>query len=251
MPPQKVTKGPVETSRIIGTLFSNSLIRLELRNQNTTEAFREFLIAEILKQTKGKLEPSESREPILNLGTDLWENIRRRSKYYLSDYKDGFNSPRTINKLLSTTLFLFFSILFPTIAFGQLANKNTDGNINVDKAVIGQIIGGLLWAIFAGQPMLIIATTALVSLYSLVVYRMSEMLGTDFHALYAWVGIWSTVFIAIYAFFGISNLIKFSTRSVEEVFASFITICFALDAIKDIVSGKLSVKCHLKFTSRF
>ena len=177
------------------------------------------------------------------MGLHLWENIRRRSKFYLSDYKDGLNSLRAINKLSSTTSFLFFSILFPTIAFGQLAEKNTEGKINVDKAVIGQIIGGLIWAIFAGQPMLIIATTALVSLYSLVVFNVSRILVTDFYALYAWVGIWSTVFIAIYSFFGVSNLIKFSTRSVEEVFASFITICFAVDAIKDIVEGEGTTIC--------
>ena len=40
----------------------------------------------------------------------------------------------------------------------------------------GQAIGGLVWALFAGQPLVVIATTASVSLYSKVVYEMSIVL---------------------------------------------------------------------------
>ena len=196
---------------------------------------KDVLIEQVLRASRVTVPECEERSRILTFGDDLWENVSRRYKYYKSDFTEVLDSFESVNKLLSTTLFLFFSILFPAIAFGQLAEKNTHGKIDVDKAVIGQIIGGLLWSFFAGQPMLIIATTALVSLYSLVVFNMSIMLDTDFHALYAWVGLWSTAFIAVYSFFGVSNLIKFSTRSIEEVFTAFITVCFALDAIKDTV----------------
>lgn len=59
--------------------------------------------------------------------------------------------------------------------------------------------------------------------------------------MYASVGFWSTVFVLIYAVFGWSKLIKFSTRSVEEIFAMFITFCFFFDAIKDCVKSKSSI----------
>lgn len=64
---------------------------------------------------------------------------------------------------------------------------------------------------------MIIATTALVSLYTKVVYDMAIVLNEDFYTVYAWVGLWNTLFVLFYSFCGLSNIIKYSTRSVEEV----------------------------------
>jgi sodium borate transporter 11 len=234
---EKVTKSAVETGRTMATLFGDSDLRHELKYCMDEDLFRSILI----KHAEGKSKPvkivKELPEAMLSCGDHLRENIVRRIGYYVSDYTDGFSSFKTVNKVVATTVFLFFSIILPCVAFGALAHKNTDGKIDENRAVIGQIIGGILWAIFSGQPMLIIATTALVSLYSKVVYDMSIVLDADFYTVYAWVGIWNTVFVSLYAFFGVSNLIRFSTRSVEEIFTLFITTCFFVDAISDIVAG--------------
>lgn len=105
--------------------------------------------------------------------------------------------------------------------------------LTTERVPAGQAIGGLVWSLFAGQPLVVIATTALVSLYSKVnrlvpsndyltavhqvVYDMAIVLNEDFYTVYAWVGLWNTLFVMIYSFCGLSNIIKFSTRSVEEV----------------------------------
>lgn len=174
-------------------------------------------------------------------GTLLIENVRRRSKYYWSDIADGVADMKSFLKTLSTTFFLYFSVILPCIAFGVLNKKNTGNNINESRALLGQVIGGLAWAFFAGQPMLIIATTALVALYSKVVYEISINLEEDFFTVYAWVGLWNTFFILLYSVFGVSNLIRFSSRSPEEIFTIFITTCFAVDAISSLVSSKCRV----------
>ena len=40
---------------------------------------------------------------------------------------------KAFSKTLSTTFFLYFSIILPAIAFGNLQNDNTEGKINVEK----------------------------------------------------------------------------------------------------------------------
>ena len=223
----------------MGTLLSDLHLRFNL---NTVSNSREFV--RLLIEKSGELrEPTvpqvEKQEAMWSLGSFLWENIRRRYGYwYISDYKDGVFGHSTLSKTVSTTLFLYFSVLLPCIAFGALASINTKGQIDEIRTLWGQVIGGLLWAFFTGQPMLIIATTALVSLYSKVVFDMSTKLDVPFGTLYAMVGLWNTLFIFLYSFTGISNWVRFSTRSVEEIFAMFITVCFAVDAIGGLTESK-------------
>jgi len=49
------------------------------------------------------------------------------------------------------------------------------------------------------------------------------------------VGIWNAIFLLLEAFFNLSQLMKYSTRSTEEIFGFFIALAFSLDAIKATV----------------
>lgn len=96
-----------------------------------------------------------------------------------------------MGKYITTTLFLYFACLLPTIAFGSLNDENTNGAIgegrglgdtagrgwpgpgpslthlsaDVQKTVAGQSIGGLLYALFSGQPLVVLLTTGPLALY--------------------------------------------------------------------------------------
>lgn len=104
----------------------------------------------------------------VEFGTGIWGDIKRRSKYYMSDFTDGFVGPAgTFQKTVATTWFLYFGILLPTIAFSSLNTNQTHGHMgDLQKALIGQALGGLGFALFAGQPMVIIMTTAPLCLYT-------------------------------------------------------------------------------------
>lgn len=52
--------------------------------------------------------------------------------------------------------------------------------------------------------------------------------------MYAAVGLWNGFFLIIYSLFGFSKLMKWCTRSTEEIFAIFIVIAFISDAGKDL-----------------
>lgn len=71
-----------------------------------------------------------------------------------------------------------------------------------------------------------------------VIYNICEDFQLDFHAMYACVGLWNTFFLVLYAVFDLSKLMKWCTRSTEEIFSLFISIAFAVDAGRDVVKSK-------------
>ncbi len=76
-----------------------------------------------------------------------------------------FQTHRGPQKVLSTAVFLYFACLLPSIAFGVLNSKVTNDQISVSKAVASQCLGGLFFSIFAGQPLIVVMTTAPITLY--------------------------------------------------------------------------------------
>ena len=71
-----------------------------------------------------------------------------------------------------------------------------------------------------------------------VIYNICEDFQLDFYAMYACVGLWNTFFLVLYAVFDVSKLMKWCTRSTEEIFSLFISIAFAVDAGRDVVKSK-------------
>ena len=67
-----------------------------------------------------------------------------------------------------------------------------------------------------------------------MIYSICEDFELNFHAMYACVGLWNTFFLILYALFDVSRLMKWCTRSTEEIFALFISIAFAVDALRDV-----------------
>lgn len=110
------------------------------------------------------------------MGKGIWEDIARRFPVYPLDFTDGTlphspgdlpvaqlrtthmsvcpaapkHSPsfppflgiigknKAVGKYITTTLFLYFACLLPTIAFGSLNDENTDGAIGEGLGAGGQ-----------------------------------------------------------------------------------------------------------------
>ncbi|MPC26979.1 Sodium bicarbonate transporter-like protein 11 [Portunus trituberculatus] len=113
---------------------------------------------------------------------------------------------------------------------------------DVKKVIIGQVIGGVFWGVFSGQPLLIQLTTAPLAIYIKIkleeklakgikiIFYICDDFKLDFHAMYCAVGLWNSFFLVVYALFDVSRLMRWSTRSTEEIFALFISIAFCNDA---------------------
>ncbi|RLW09228.1 hypothetical protein DV515_00003067 [Chloebia gouldiae] len=248
-PKMKSTKTATEVGRTFATMFSDITFRQKLLETKTEEEFKEALVHQRHLLTVANQRPSGMKDghkshgnkqlklhDFLNIGKGISDDIARRFPVYALDFTDGIiGNNKAIGKYITTMIFLYFACLLPSIAFGSLNDENTRGAIDVRKTIFAQCVGGLLYALFSGQPLVVPLTTAPLALYINVIQGICDDYNLDFSAFYAWTGLWNSFFLVIYSLFNFSLLMKLFKRSTEEIIALFISITFVLDAIKGIV----------------
>ncbi|XP_073467134.1 solute carrier family 4 member 11 isoform X5 [Aquarana catesbeiana] len=260
-PKMKSTKTATEVGRTFATMFSDIAFRQKLLETKTEEEFKEALVHQrhlltvvnrhsavndghkvhshkplkdlLLFPTTG---PPRQLQDFLNVGKGIFDDITRRLPVYPMDFTDGIlGNNKAIGKYITTMIFLYFACLLPSIAFGSLNDENTKGVIDVQKTIVGQCIGGVLYALLSGQPLVVLLTTAPLALYINVIRGICDDYNLDFKAFYAWTGLWNSCFLILYSLFNCSLLMKLFKRSTEEIIALFISITFVLDALKGII----------------
>lgn len=247
-PKMKSTKTATEVGRTFATMFSDIAFRQKLLETKTEEEFKEALVHQRHLLTVVNRHSAvndghkvHSHKPLklqdfLNVGKGIFDDITRRLPVYPMDFTDGIlGNNKAIGKYITTMIFLYFACLLPSIAFGSLNDENTKGVIDVQKTIVGQCIGGVLYALLSGQPLVVLLTTAPLALYINVIRGICDDYNLDFKAFYAWTGLWNSCFLILYSLFNCSLLMKLFKRSTEEIIALFISITFVLDALKGII----------------
>ena len=103
---------------------------------------------------------------------------------------------------------VFISQLGPALIFAVLISKYSHGNISMVETLLGQAITLLVWALFGGQPMILMGLTGPIAIYVEVLYQLatyfellllyhSSSYNLPFFVLYEWVGIWSAFFLML------------------------------------------------------
>jgi sodium borate transporter 11 len=264
----KKTKSSLEISRTFGTIFTKPEVRADLMEAGSVEGFCDVLkkfcfepetqISENGKldfeEKDGKIDPSKRviydalNIPLWHFGKGIYYDLKNRYPDYVSDWTDGVRDLKSCGKSLSAAVFIYFACLLPSIAFGNLNAASTDNWLTVERTLISQTIGGLVFGFFSTQPIVILLTTAPIAIYITIIRDLAEPLGTDLKTLYTLVGLWNVAFLVIYACFNLSKLMRYSTRSVEEVFGIFIACAFTKDAVKHIMYSFEIIGTSMKLT---
>eukprot|EP00116_Pleurobrachia_bachei_P002393 sb/3462655/ len=246
----KHTKSAVQVARTYATLLADERLRHNLLNTHSPAEFAQEFEVECTRvhrvhqirrrELTTKTEKSEKGSPVQEdpwfPGRDLGRNIKNRAKHYISDFTH-FKDRKSIPKIISSTLFLYFSLLLPGIAFGVLDYKNTGGYIDARKVVISQGFSSIAWAILSGQPLVVVRTTIPMVIYTKIIYTVSlnwEENGSFFPTFYAMVGIVNSLFLILYGVTGASKIMIYCSRSTEEIVGMFISIAFLVDSCKFI-----------------
>jgi solute carrier family 4 (sodium borate transporter), member 11 len=170
------------------------------------------------------------------LGRELFGDVRRRLRWYISDWVDGVVGPRTKINLLSTVVFIYFLCLLPVVAFGTLLESNTNGFFSVKKNILSQGISGIIFSLLSGQPLVVLLSTAPLALVTHVVFEIAQDYNIPFDAMYAWVGIFNSLLLLIAVLTNLCHaFFKYTSLFVEETFAIFISIAFSYDAIRELI----------------
>eukprot|EP00752_Nemacystus_decipiens_P012195 g10811.t1 len=164
------------------------------------------------------------------IGADLMADMKRRAKLYKSDWTDGLN-----RKSLPAIMFLYFACLLPAVAFGGIATQVTQGTLGVIEYVVSCGLGGMTYAAFSGQPMTFIGPTGLTLAFMTSLYSFTSVAGLPFLPVYAWVGLWTSAFLATLAVVGASNLIEFATQFTDDVFNALLSVNFIYEAARSLM----------------
>ena len=257
-PKKKHTKSGLEIGRTYSTLLADDRLRHNLINTHTPAEFAHEFEMEVhrihkeheKRERETKMDTSRSSgsgKPYRCIpGRLLVKDIKRRAKFYLADYVEDLNNCTSIQKMFSATLFLYFSLLLPGIAFGVLHDYYTERKMDSKNVIVSQAMAGVLFSIFGGQPLVVVRTTIPVVIYTKIIYQISLSWAADgsfFYTLYSMVGLSNSFFLILYSLVGASNIMMYCSRSTEEIVGLFISVAFVVDSVKYIVKEFNSYYC--------
>ncbi len=230
--PEAVASRHLDTLAYVARLRADDEIRVDLG-----EARDQATLLRVIDRFIERSSEEPPREPTVSEGLQytgrlcggLINDIRRRLPHYLSDFKDGLHS-----KSLASIMFLFFACLAPAITFGGLMGLQTGGNIGAFEMILATAICGTIFALFSGQPLIILGGTGPLLVFTVILYTLCVDRGIPFLPTYAWVGIWTAGFTILLAITDASALMRYFTRFTDEIFAALISVIFIYEALKNV-----------------
>ena len=141
----------------------------------------------------------------------LIDDIKRKKKHYISDFKDGLHP-----QCISSFLYLYIANLAPIIAFGALLGKTTHKQIATIEGLVAGLLSGVLFSLFAGQPLNLLGSTGPVYVFEKILFELCETNEWNYLSLRLWIGVWVTIILLLLVAFDASALVCYITRSLSS-----------------------------------
>ncbi|ODM91903.1 Anion exchange protein 2 [Orchesella cincta] len=160
----------------------------------------------------------------------LINEAKRRYPKYCSDIRDGFNT-----QTLASIIFIYFACVSGAIAFGGILSEKTESHIGISETLMASAGAGIIFALFSGQPLIIVGTTGPLLLFDHSLYKFCKSASLDYLGFRLWVGFWVAVIGTIVVAAEGSVLARYFTRFVQEIYSALISLLFVYDAIHELV----------------
>ncbi|XP_063998030.1 electroneutral sodium bicarbonate exchanger 1-like [Pogoniulus pusillus] len=96
----------------------------------------------------------------------LIRDVKCRALWYWSNFRDALSL-----QCLASFLFLYCACMSPVITFGGLLGEATEGHIGAMESLLGACLSGVLYCLFAGQPLTILGSTGPVLVFEKIIYQ--------------------------------------------------------------------------------
>ncbi len=230
--PEGATAEHLESLASVARLMSDDEFRYLASKARTTADVRAAILA------CGSGEVAAARHAAVGAGLvytgklfgGLAADVRRRAVHYVQDFKDGLHS-----KCLGSTLFLFFACLAPAIIFGGLMHGMTGGDIGAVEMIVATAVCGIVYALVAGQPLIILGGTGPMLIFTGILYDYCARNDIEFLPAYTWVGLWTALILLTLAATDASCLMRYFTRFTDEIFAALISVIFIYEAVVKLI----------------
>ena len=138
-------------------------------------------------------------------------------------------------------VFIYFASLSGAIAFGGLLGEKTNNLIGISETLVMSSMAALVFALFAGSPLIITGVTGPNLLYDESLFRICNDNNIDYLSIRFWTGCWMVVIAFLVAMFQGSILVKYFTRFTKELFKALVAFLYIFEALKKL--SKVIVKC--------
>lgn len=167
---------------------------------------------------------------VSDIGRGVRDDFLSKIGLYVSDWTDALTP-----KVIASTFFIFFTSLAPAITFSLLLTKVTEDKIGAIEVLLSTSITGIFFALFGGQPLIIVGVTGPVAILTVNIYILAEQWGVNFLPLYAWSQIWAAIIMVSLALVNACDTLKFVTRFSCETFGILIALLYLYTGIEGIV----------------
>ncbi len=104
--------------------------------------------------------------------------------------------------------------------------------------LISTAVCGLVYALLAGQPLIIIGGIGPLLIFTIILYQLCVDMdqGANFLGIYGWVGLWTALMTVLLSVTNASNLMKYFTRFTDEIFSALMSLIFIYKAVEALVA---------------
>jgi boron transporter len=162
-------------------------------------------------------------------GSGIAGDIRGRIPLYVDDWRQGLS-----RKALSATIYMFFTNVLPAITFALVLSERTHGHQGVFEVLLSMAVGGTLFALIAGQPLVIVGVTGPVCVFCATVYDLAAAAGLDYAAFFVWISLWAAAMHVVLAGLGACSAVRFVTPFSGEIFGALISLIYAFEGCSEL-----------------
>lgn len=176
-------------------------------------------------------------EKLLSLFTGMRNDLAARRPYYNArgDGVGDWGRPRNFFTVFNATIFAFVIQLIPALIFAELMDRQTEGNLATAETLLSSAVIGIIYAIFAGQPLTIMGITGPVSLLLGTSYGLAAQFGADYFPFFFWICVWAGLMHVLSAVVGLVSLVWKVTPFTGQIFELFIAVTFIYSALRDLI----------------
>ena len=159
------------------------------------------------------------------------EDIKRKRKWYISDFRDALHM-----QSLATIMYIYLATITKAITFGGFLSDITDRQQGVMEAFLGHALAGGVFCLLGGQPLTVLGCTGPVLIFESILVSLCGHWGFDYMTMRLWIGLWTSMFCLVIVAFDLSSFVRYFTRFTEESFAALVGIIFIYESLKKLYS---------------
>lgn len=175
----------------------------------------------------------EVSPPIFSCMTGMIGDLKARAPYYLDDWK----KPDDLTTVANAVVYAFMVQLIPALIFAELLDRQTDGHLAVAETLMSSGIIGIIYAVFAGQPLVIMGVTGPVAILLGTSYKLAaDVFDAEYFPFFWWTCFWAGILHMLSAMVGVVNFVWHITPFSLQIFELFIASAFIYSGIRDLVT---------------